>query len=60
MNEAQTDFGITSLLIPSIDREAPASAGLEMVELMCAHLHPAVAGIGMDYNEVHNPPEKIF
>ena len=59
MSEAQTDFGITSLLIPSIDREAPASAGLEMVELMCAHLHPAVAGIGMDYNEVHNPPEKF-
>ena len=60
MNEAEQDFGITSLLIPSIDREAPASAGLEMVELMCAHRHPAVVGIGMDYNEVNNPPEKFF
>ena len=26
---------------------------------MCAHRHPAVVGIGMDYNEVHNPPEKF-
>ena len=34
MNEAETDFGIASLLIPSLDREAPASAGLEMMELM--------------------------
>jgi len=59
MNEAETDFGITSLLIPSIDREASASTGLEMVELMCAHRHPAVVGIGMDYNEVNNPPEKF-
>lgn len=59
MNEAETDFGITSLLIPSIDREASASAGLEMVALMCAHRHPAVVGIGMDYNEVNNPPEKF-
>ena len=59
MNEAETDFGIASLLIPSLDREAPASAGLEMMELMCAHRHPNVVGIGMDYNEVNNPPEKF-
>ena len=59
MNEAEKDFGITSLLIPSIDREASASAGLEMVELMCTHRHPDVVGIGMDYIEVNNPPEKF-
>ena len=59
MKEAEHDFGITSLLIPSIDREASASAGLEMVELICAHHHSAVIGIGLDYNEVNNPPEKF-
>ena len=29
-----------------------------MVELMCAHRHLNVVGIGMDC-EVHNPPEKF-
>jgi adenosine deaminase len=57
MREARSDFGISALLIPSIDREAEASSALEMVEMMLAHRDPAVAGVGIDYRENDRPPE---
>ncbi|KRA61678.1 adenosine deaminase [Caulobacter sp. Root655] len=57
MREARSDFGVSALLIPSIDREAEASSALEMVEMMLAHRDPAVAGIGIDYRENDRPPE---
>jgi hypothetical protein len=42
MEEAETGLGISSLLIPAIDREAPASAAVAMVEAMVAAPHPRV------------------
>lgn len=57
MREARADFGISALLIPSIDREAEASSALEMVEAMLGHRDPAVPGIGIDYRENDRPPE---
>ncbi|CAN5483816.1 adenosine deaminase [soil metagenome] len=60
VREARADFGISALLIPSIDREAEASSALEMVETMLAHRDPAVAGIGIDYRENERPPELFF
>ncbi len=57
MVEAETDFHISSLLIPAIDREASAAEATEMVRLMMASRHPAVAGIGIDYRETARPPE---
>ena len=57
MREARVDAGVSSLLIPSIDREAEASSALEMVELMLACRDPAVPGIGIDYRENDRPPE---
>ena len=48
IREADTDFGITSRLIPSIDREADPEAAVEMVDLAIAHRVPEVVGIGMD------------
>ncbi|MCJ1962272.1 adenosine deaminase [Novosphingobium mangrovi (ex Hu et al. 2023)] len=57
MDEAEADFGISSLLIPSIDREAPAEEAVFMVEEMIAHPHPKVVGIGIDYREDNRPPE---
>jgi adenosine deaminase len=57
IREAQADFGISALLIPSIDREAEPSSALEMVELMLAHRDPTVPGIGIDYRENDRPPE---
>ena len=57
VREAQEDFGVSALLVPSIDREAEPSSALEMVELMLAHRDPAVAGVGVDYRENDRPPE---
>jgi adenosine deaminase len=57
IREARTDFGVSALLIPSIDREAEASSAIEMVEMMLAHRDPAVVGIGIDYRENDRPPE---
>lgn len=57
MGDAQADFGISSLLIPAIDREASPAAATEMVHLMLANRHEAVAGIGIDYRETERPPE---
>jgi adenosine deaminase len=57
MGDAQTDFGIRSLLIPAIDREASPADANEMVRLMMANRHEAVAGIGIDYRENERPPE---
>jgi adenosine deaminase len=56
LREARADFGISALLIPSIDREAEPSSAVEMVEMMLAHRDPAVAGIGIDYRENDRPP----
>jgi adenosine deaminase len=57
MSEAQADFGIRSLLIPAIDREASPADANEMVRLMIESRHEAVAGIGIDYRENERPPE---
>ena len=57
IRDAATDFGISALLIPAIDREAGASEALEMVEQVVAHGDPAVPGIGIDYRENDRPPE---
>jgi adenosine deaminase len=59
MARAEADHGISSLLIPSIDREAGADAALDMVTAMVAHRDPRVAGIGIDYRETDNPPERF-
>lgn len=57
MAQAHADFGISALLIPSIDREATPAAALEMVQLMLSCRHEWVAGIGIDYRETDRPPE---
>ena len=57
MKDARADFGIGSLLIPAIDREASPADANEMVRLMIANPHEAVAGIGIDYRENERPPE---
>lgn len=59
MADAERDFGIASNLIPSIDREAPPEDAARMVRLMIANRDPCVPGIGIDYREVDNPPEKF-
>lgn len=60
IHTAQADFGITSRLIPSIDREADPSEAVEMVEWVLAHRVPEVIGIGIDYREPEHPPELFW
>lgn len=55
--DAERDLGISSVLIPSIDREASSRLANEMVELMIAHRDDRVRGIGVDYRENERPPE---
>jgi adenosine deaminase len=57
MEAAEARLGISSLLIPAIDREAGAEAALAMVQTLLAHRHPRVPGIGIDYRETEHPPE---
>ncbi|TPG47166.1 adenosine deaminase family protein [Sphingomonas glacialis] len=57
MRDAQTDYGITSVLIPSIDREASPAEAVAMVEAMLAARDERVGGIGIDYGEIDRPPE---
>jgi len=57
MEDAARDHGISALLIPSIDREAPPAAAMAMLEWMLARPHAKAVGIGIDYNEVKGPPE---
>lgn len=57
MEQAEARWGISSILIPAIDREAPPAAATQMVEAMLAHRHPRVGGIGIDYREDDGPPE---
>ena len=60
LRDAERDLGITGRLIPSIDRESSPELGFEMVEAVVAHPRDEVIGIGMDYLEVGNPPEKFW
>jgi adenosine deaminase len=57
MGDAHTDFSISSVLIPAIDREADVAAANEMVSLVIANRRVGVAGIGIDYRETNRPPE---
>jgi adenosine deaminase len=57
MRDAARDFGISALLIPSIDREAAPDDAVAMVELLIANRNDAVPGIGIDYRENDRPPE---
>ena len=55
--DAAADFGVSALLIPAIDREAPPAAANQLVEWMAAHRREAIVGLGIDYRETDRPPE---
>ena len=60
MHAAQAEFGITSKMIPCIDREAGPEAAVTMVEWVLDHRVPEVVGIGIDYREPEHPPEQFW
>lgn len=60
IRDAARDFGMSALLIPSIDREADPAEAVEMVDWMKANRADEVAGIGIDYRETDRPPELFW
>lgn len=60
IRDAARDFGISALLIPSIDREADPDEAVALVDWMCAHRADEVAGLGIDYRENDRPPELFW
>ncbi|AMS45170.1 adenosine deaminase family protein [Aminobacter aminovorans] len=60
LRQARKDYGITCLLIPSIDREKDADTAAQMVELVIGSRRDEVVGIGMDFAEGKGPPQKFI
>jgi adenosine deaminase len=60
IHDAEKDFGITCWLIADINRMKTPEEGYEMVETVLAHPREEAVGIGLDYAEAGNPPEKFW
>ena len=60
IHDAEKDLGITCRLIADINRMKPPEAGYEMVETVLAHPREELVGIGLDYAEANDPPEKFW
>jgi adenosine deaminase len=60
IRDAKKDFGIDCLLIADIDRMRDPEYGLELVELVLEHRCDDLIGLGLDYAESGNPPEKFW
>ncbi len=58
IRDAETDMGIQCRLIADIDRMQEPEAGLEMLDQVLEHRRPELIGLGLDYAEAGNPPEK--
>jgi adenine deaminase len=57
MEDAAAVCSISARLVVAIDREASPQEAIEAVQWMCAHRHPWVLGLGIDYRETDRPPE---
>ena len=55
MADAKAGRGLESSLIPAINRELGPQRAVEFVEMVAAHPHPQVVGVGLDFNEVGFP-----
>ncbi len=60
IHDAEADLGIVCRLIADINREESPETGVEMVDLVIRRRRDEVIGIGLDYNEEGNPPEKFW
>jgi adenosine deaminase len=60
IRDARIDFGIECRLIPAIDRSDTPEKAVEMVQHIIDNRRVEVIGIGMDYSEEGNPPEKFW
>lgn len=57
MEDAEADLGVSSNLVPAINRELGGARAIEFVEMVAAERRPRVIGVGLDFNEVGHPPE---
>jgi len=60
IRDAKKDFGIDCRLIADIDRMREPELGLELVETVLNHRCDDLIGLGLDYAEAGNPPEKFW
>lgn len=56
MDDAEADFGLTSRLIPAINRELTLDRAFEFLDLVLPFRSDKVIGIGLDYDEEPFPP----
>ncbi len=54
--DAERDFGVSALLLVAFDREWSPSSADETMDLVLAHRHERVVGIGLDGPERAGPP----
>lgn len=57
MKDAQTDFGITSAIIPGTNRELGPENAAEYLDLILENRQDDIIGLGLDYFEAPFPPE---
>ncbi|MBB6468513.1 adenosine deaminase [Aminobacter lissarensis] len=56
MDDAETDFGLVSRLIPAINRELTIDRSFEFLDRVLPFRSDKVIGIGLDYDEEPFPP----
>lgn len=59
IEDAEVDLGVRARLIPSVYRQDPLQTALRMLEEILAERHDVVVGLGMDGDELLDPPEKF-
>ena len=57
MADVKAERGLESNLIPAINRELGPARAVEFVEMVAAHPHPQIIGVGLDFNEIGFPSE---
>lgn len=57
MKDALTDFGVTSLIIPGMNRELGPERGEAYLDEILANRGDDLIGLGLDYYEAPYPPE---
>ncbi len=60
LRDAEKDFGVQCRMICGINREESPERGVELVQHMLDNRSDFIIGIGLDYDEAGNPPEKMW
>lgn len=60
LRDAEKDFGIQCRMICGINREESPERGVELVQHMIDNRSDYIIGVGLDYDEAGNPPEKMW